>query len=134
MKRLLLYSSKKKDTGERLQNIIEGEVNKEGIEVYHSIDDLNSRLHQPHYDVAVIILSASGEEMDELIQLRDLINDIPVIFILPDMRKDTLSKAFKLFPRYISEEDSNFSDVVGVLKKMVEKIKFDKPGLVNRSP
>ena len=126
MKRLLLYSSKKADTGERLQNIIEGEVDKDGIEVYCNIDDLNTRLHQPHYDVAVIVLSASGEEMDELILLRELIRDIPIIFILPDMRKDTLSKAFKLFPRYISEEGGNFSDVAEVLKKMAANINFNK--------
>ena len=50
--------------------------------------------------------------------LKDLFDGIRKIIILPDGEQVTISLAHKLYPRFLSYIDSDFSDVAAVLKKM----------------
>ncbi len=99
---------------------IKKEIPKEGLEIYHSVQSLSRSLHQPRYDVAVIILLATHyEELLDFLMLQDLFSDIHIILILPDRKKETITTAFKFYPRFISYVDSDFKEVALVLAKMV---------------
>ncbi len=51
---------------------------------------------------------------------------LPVILVLADRKKDTILKGRKLYPRFISHADGDFTDVAAVLEKKFENIKSKK--------
>lgn len=69
-------------------------------------------------DVAVL-LAATAAELDTFIDLRDFLEGIPLLLILPDLEKQTVSTATRLYPSFISSVDRNLSLVVDVLERIV---------------
>lgn len=51
--------------------------------------------------------------------MQDLLKDIRTILVLPDRSKDTVGKAFKLLPRFLTYTDEGVGMVTAVLKKML---------------
>ncbi|MCJ7779472.1 MAG: hypothetical protein MUQ27_01475, partial [Acidimicrobiia bacterium] len=47
--------------------------------------------------------------------IRDLLDRIRIILILPDRNKDTINKGHTLFPRFLTYVDGNFDWVTAVL-------------------
>jgi hypothetical protein len=118
---LLLYQSTNNGSGERLREVIHTLFSKEQTETYTSIEDLSFRLHQSMFDVDLAILLASSKsELLDLILLRDLLLGVRIILILPDKKRDTISRGHSLYPRYLSYVDSDFKDVAAVLDKMMK--------------
>ncbi len=123
--KILYYTSLNKGAGERLQRIVEPLAEKMDFEIYRSIPGLTLRLTLPKYDVAVAVLLANNKKaLLDLLSIRDLLSDIPIILILPDRQYDTVSKGHKLHPRFLSYVDCDFSDVCAVLKKMIANIRY----------
>lgn len=103
----------------RLQRVIELQVPITEIEIYQTIQSLSDRLYQPKHDLAVMILvAATQDDLLDLISLKHLYNNIPIILVLPDREGKTLSMGLKLHPRYISDIDSDFNDLSKVLDKI----------------
>lgn len=116
----LFFSGETKGAAERIQRIIEGQLPGDQIEIHHNIDSLTSRLCQPRYDLtAIVLLTSNCKDLLDLLSIRDMFDDIPIILILPDRERDTISKGHKLYPRFISYMDGDFSDVASVLAKML---------------
>jgi len=44
------------------------------------------------------------------------------VILLPDSKKDTMTRALSLYPRYIDYIQNDLKDVFPVLKKIVKKI------------
>jgi len=119
---LLLYSASKQQAGERIHNIIEGIIPIDDIGICRSIESLSIRLRQFRKNLSLaIILAATQEELVDVLLIRELLDDIPIILILPNRQKETISTGSKLHPRFISYMDSDFLDVKAVLDKMVSR-------------
>ncbi|MBW1698593.1 MAG: hypothetical protein JRH18_11385 [Deltaproteobacteria bacterium] len=119
---ILLFSSEQHEAGQRVKETINVHVPEQEIEIYHTLETLSRRLHKPNGDLSIMVLvAASKQELQKLISIRDLF-DIPIILILPDRDKETITKGHKLFPRLISYIDDNFKDVELVLEKMLSNI------------
>ncbi len=119
---LLLYSATKQQAGERIQNIIEGIVPIEDIGICRTIESLSIRLRQFRNDLSLaIILASTQKELVDVVFIRELLDDIPIILILPDRKKETISTGSKLRPRFLGYMDSDFQDVKAVLDKMVSR-------------
>ena len=117
---ILFYSGKSKKAGKIVQIIIEGQASRETIEVFSAIEDLSNRLRRPRGDLILLILLVSSQkELMEMLLIRDLLADIPVILILPDQKKKTIDLGHKFCPRFLSYMDGDFSDVALVLNKML---------------
>lgn len=87
------------------------------------MENLCNRLRQFRNDkMLAIIMAATQEELVDVILIHDLLVDIPIILVLPDREKETISKGTKLHPRFISYMDSDFSDIQAVLEKMVVRL------------
>lgn len=86
------------------------------MEVCRSLACLAQRLKEPTFDreLAVIVV-ASREELDGLLAIRELLQDLRIILVLPDHENDTVSQGHKLSPRFVSYMDRDFWDVVAVL-------------------
>ena len=50
--------------------------------------------------------------------MEKLLTDMRILLILPDRNKETVSAGHRLRPRYMSDADSDFEDVVAVVKQI----------------
>ncbi len=118
--RVLFYTTTADGVAQRLQRVIEGLVPKENTEIHRTIDSLSNRLRRPRYDLAVaVLLAASREDLLELLSIRDLLDGIRIILVLPDREDGTIAKGHRLYPRFLTYSDSDLLDVAAVLSKML---------------
>jgi hypothetical protein len=67
----------------------------------------------------ICVLSIDGpEELDRLVAVRELFADMRLILVLADNHPDTLAKAHRLAPRFITFSDANPLSLLSVLEKM----------------
>ncbi len=89
--------------------------------VFHRIKDLARRLRQPKYNVTFIVLVAdTGDDLLEMLSIRRLLSDVPVILILPDRREETIATGHKLYPRFLTYVDGDLEEVGAVFERMLE--------------
>ncbi len=119
----LLYAAITDGAGKRLKQEVETVFPRTHIESYRTIECLSKRLRRfSDNPFITVILAASRKELTDIYLINDLLNNIPIILILPDRGRDTVSKGYKLYPRFVSYIDSSFKDVAAVLGKMVERL------------
>ena len=120
----IFYANDLTALGEKLKNMISAQISGIQVENYNSIEDISQILRQPLNNVSVMVLLLAS--IDELIQfnsMNTLFNNLRIILILPDSKKDTLSLGLKLKPSFISDVNSNLNDVVSVLEHIQNKKK-----------
>ena len=123
----ILYANDLTTLGEKLKNMTQTQVSGIQVEDCHSIEHISQILRQPLNNVSVLVLMVGSR--DELIQFNSmspLFDNIRVILILPDSKKDTFSLGLKLKPSFISDVNSNLKDVVSVLEHIQNKKKENK--------
>jgi hypothetical protein len=54
-------------------------------------------------------------ELDDLLLLKNVLRQIWTIIILPNNDPHTITKAYRLWPRYIGDLDSDLSDIRDIL-------------------
>jgi hypothetical protein len=91
------------------------------LEAFHACADLASRLLRPKDSVsAAVIVACRREDITSFLSIRDMISDTGIIFILPEHSPDMIALAHRLRPKFISYLDSDFSELISVLKKMIQ--------------
>jgi len=117
---LVIYANAENGAGERLRRAIELRVPIEQVTTFMTIDSLERKLRQPAHGLTIaVLLAASRQDLLELYAIKDLLDDIKIILILPDSESETTALGHKLSPRFISYISGNFDDVGAVLRKMV---------------
>ena len=119
--KLLVYSRKSDGVTDRLQGQIQSCMQGKITETFNSVENLSRRLCRPNTTregTIAVLFAIDRKDLLDLIYIRDLLDDIGIILILPDDKKETISAGHRLRPRYISYADGNFKDVVAVLNKM----------------
>lgn len=120
---VLLYTKMLEGPGKQLQAVIETLVQEKGREIYRTVDSLSRRLRRPkNCPTIAVILTASREDLIDILSIRDLLCDIRTILILPDRKEDTIAKGHIMRPRFLSYIDSDLGDVAIVLAKMLHQI------------
>lgn len=119
--KILLYSSAEEEPKigirERLRNL----VPEENLEIYRSIEELVHGLYRLYsYDTILLLQAKDREELLRIVSLRDLLQGLRVILLIPDREGDTISLAHRLRPRFLSNSENDFSDTFSVLQKMLE--------------
>jgi hypothetical protein len=119
--KILFYSSKEEDSeigiGERLRAL----VPEERLEVYRSIEELVHGLYRLYrHDTIILLQARDREELLRIVSLRDLLQGLRVILLIPDREGETISLAHSLRPRFLSNSESGFSETMSVLQKMLE--------------
>ncbi len=111
------------DAGKRLLRIVETIVPGERINIHRTIQGFSGRFMRPTAEpmIAVIFIS-SREDLGEIIAMRDLLQEIPLVLILPDNDRDMVAKAHSLRPRFLTYTDSDAREVSGVLSRMMGKL------------
>ena len=104
--------------GEQLQEAVEGLF--PDTRVYRAIGDLSKRFRQPMDGPTIAVLVAKTEEdLGGILSIRDLLRDVRVLLVLPDMGTETVAKGHSLHPRFLSHIDADLTEVAAVLEKML---------------
>ena len=116
---LLFYSSQDNQNIKRLEAAVNNVVPESQIEVFKRLDDFRERLRMPIEPDSIAVLSASNRDALQRMQmLRALLTEIYVVLVIPDRKKSTIELAHLLLPRFLSQKESDFTDLKIVLKKM----------------
>jgi hypothetical protein len=119
--RLLYYANADHSASKWPFDRIETMVSMEARETYSDLDSLHRRLCRPRYGLAIAVLvAATGEELGELLAMRDLLADLRLILVLPDRSRETIKAGHRLAPRFLSYVDSGFEEVEAVLEQMLQ--------------
>ena len=106
----------------RIQGAVEMAKSMAKTEVFRSIENLSKRLHKPADGFTIAVLVAgSKKELLDIVSIRHLLSDIPVILVLPDRQDETIAAGHKLYPRFLTYVDSKLTEVGAVLEKMIQK-------------
>lgn len=120
---LIVYLPKNDEAGKRLQRRVGELTCQDSIEFFYTFQGLEQRLRSPSGNEDIALLLASNlQALEGLIANRYLFASRRIILIVPDRKKETISKGHLLRPRYLSCRDSDFSDVDLVLKKMCKTV------------
>jgi hypothetical protein len=131
--RLLYYANADHSASKWPFDRIETMVSMEARETYSDLDSLHRRLCRPRYGLAIAVLvAATGEELGELLAMRDLLADLRLILVLPDRNRETIAAGHRMAPRFISYVDSGIEEVEAVLEQMLQYNRNHTPDSIAR--
>jgi hypothetical protein len=118
--KILFYSSKRQAPGVSIGASLRTLVPDERIEIYHSIENLAHGLLQLLDPDAIVILQAGDrQELLRILSLRDLLQGVRVILLVPDREEETISLAHRFRPRFLASSENDFSNTMSVVRKML---------------
>lgn len=116
---VLLYVPVSESIREKVENEIKKLVPAEEIETYRTKNELSSRLRGLRKDITVAVLVATNKKnFLEILSLRESLEDLRIILLLPDRKEDTIVKGHILRPRFLGYADSDLMVLAHVLEKM----------------
>lgn len=116
---LLFYASRNDGDKNRLEKAVFKAAPGRTIEFFSGLADLRERFRfivEP--DSIAVLLAADIKELREMQKLRELLPEIYVLLVIPDMKESTVKLAHLLLPRFLIPKTDSFTDLGKVLKKM----------------
>jgi hypothetical protein len=119
---LIVFVPTKNRNTRRLFDAIEKLKLDAGLELHHSAGSLFRRLCQPAREIlAGVLVMTRREDFDQIFVLRELLDDIPLIIVLPDGNEDLVPRAHLLRPRFVTFWDQSLTEVPAVLARMLRR-------------
>jgi hypothetical protein len=120
---IVIFSSAKNDAAKQLLKEIQNRFGDRRIEIATTVKAFGEWFHRPMIERLILILMPENQEqLEELISLGDVMDDNPILFVLPNREPLTVSIGHKLYPRFVSYLDSDFSYLAAVLHRMLRNI------------
>lgn len=90
------------------------------LEIVTTVHSLMNRLRMSVTGVSVLILAVdTRQRLVELLDVADRVSSFRVILILPERKKELISQALMLVPKYIGYADTDLCDMEAVLAKIL---------------
>jgi len=125
---LLFYATVENRNARKVFEIVQLLEKEVGLEFYRNINLLMQRLRQPAQDLAaIVIFTANMEDLDDICSVRHLLEDIPVILVLPDNGEEYVRKGHLLRPRFLTYAESGQREIGAVLNNMLQKKRVARP-------
>lgn len=120
--KVLLYCPQTSDgIGNRVEEAICRLISREEVEVVDSFEDLLARLRRRIGDLSLaVLLAPTLDHFRRVLGLGDYLEDTRSILILPNRKPQTMAEALRLRPRFLTFTDSDFSDLVEVIGRMLQ--------------
>jgi hypothetical protein len=119
---VLFFSTLHDHAVQGFKAIVQAEVWPDQLEICRSVKALSQRLHRPRGDLRIAVVSVSSqEELTEVVSLKDLLDDLATILIVPDIGTDNVARAHEIRPRFLACTDSNPIVIAAVLAKMLRR-------------
>ncbi|MCP3875379.1 MAG: hypothetical protein GY699_19770 [Desulfobacteraceae bacterium] len=122
--KLIIYTEGGKKYQKKILPFINNLIPEKKIVTYSTIQGLEAdlRVWDSSHKIFLFYVTSEKEIINSL-ALKSLLKDHSIILILPDSKCDLITKAIKLYPRYISYATNDFTDVNLVLEKMINNYK-----------
>lgn len=118
---VLFYIPVMDKKGKRILAITGGTALEADTEICKTIESLSHCLRQPLCLTTFVVLYAPrSKDLQALLSIKELLQDVYVLLILPDRLERTISKGHLLRPRFLTYADANLGEVGLVLEKMIE--------------
>ncbi len=115
-----MFSSKKGQAEQRVRRVLR-QLGQD-IEGFRAVDRLFKRFGRPRGNIRMMVFLISEQHiLDQLIDMKDRIYDLPVILSLPDSRRETLLKGHKFYPRFIMFADGDTVGFEEVLENLIHQ-------------
>ncbi len=120
---VLLYSRREIGPGIKLQEALKAVVKNNKIFIHRDLDSLyRDLLRLMRSQLIVVLFAETSEDFSDLFSIQELLMDLSIIFIVPDRAQETMSKAHRFFPRYVTSTENDFDDVKMVLERMIRNL------------
>lgn len=118
--RILFYGpSKHRGTG-KFQSLVKSLVGEERLETYDRIEVFSQRLRKPRANVNIAVLTAPTKGgLRDILSLGELLTDLRILLILPDLKPDTVSIAHQISPRFVMDCRGDLENTRKVLQGML---------------
>jgi len=117
---ILFYSPQINRLENELIKSLEGLISGKKVKMYRTVENLLTRLQKPMAQKPVLVLFIYGwEDLDNFISHKPLLNDIPIILILPERESQMVARGHCLRPRFLSYHDGDVNEIKGVIVKML---------------
>lgn len=117
--RILLYRREGGTQGPELMKLIGTAVQDGKGEVHQNIQSLVKSLREPVEEKNIaVLLPADRKDLQDLLSIRHLFRDVPLILLVSDHSKETMAMAHQLRPRFVSGVQGDHGTVIEVLKKI----------------
>lgn len=127
---VMAYIGQEAGIGVRLRRAIASVLPGERLVLLRSLADMSACLSAPgRLPGIVVLLAADREELSRMGEMAPLLADLKLILILPDACQESYTMGCRLYPRFISDRSSDFSDVAAVLEKMCAVLETPHPQL-----
>jgi hypothetical protein len=102
-----------------IKAIIEDIETKHEVCVFKDLAELRRELYRPGKQLKLIILyAADRSDLENILLLHDLLRDIRIVLILPDLDVATVSLAHRLHPRFLAPADADEAELRTILGNM----------------
>ena len=103
----------------RLKGLLARGVPGEIVEDHRSIAGVAQRFRRPMEPPEVgVFLTNNHGELRDILSLQPLLQDIPIVLVVPDREMKTIALAHRLRPRYFTDLQGDFGQLVEVVKRM----------------
>jgi hypothetical protein len=111
-----VYSGAKQACLRHFESVIEDMESTQEVCVYRDISELRRELHRPGKQLKLIVLyAADRNDLESILLLNDLLRDIRIVLILPDLDEATVSLAHRLHPRFLAPADTDKAELRTIL-------------------
>ncbi|MEH0020511.1 MAG: hypothetical protein V6Z89_12700 [Desulfobacter sp.] len=121
--RVVLYCRGNTETEHKLLETVRNVVPGDRISHYQDMAGISQTLATPGSKILVIVIQDSGE-LDAFVRIREQLQDRAIILILPDDGPEIMHRSLALYPKYISNSRTQFTDVGLVLEKIIQHRKY----------
>ena len=120
--KFVLYSPYTNSFIRKLTELLDESFPTAQYEVYFRWEALKKRLQLLRQDIcSVILIAPTRNALEMTMAIQPLVEGLKVVLVLPDRDGDTIEKAHTFRPRYFTYVDTDFRDIVIVLKKISDK-------------
>lgn len=118
---VIVYGSEKEIIDNSLYELTKNNSFVQDIQRYSCLEDVESRLRQPHPDIGLLIFFVKDAiEISKMTHMRSILLDLDIVIALPYHNNDMVSWAHMLGPRYISYGADDQKNLTCVLKKLLD--------------
>lgn len=119
---IFFYSSFDCEEGQYLVARLRKIFPRSSFEVFHHCSDLAFRLLHPKDGASVtVILASTSDELLKFFPVREMISDTILVIVLSEEDPTILSLAHQLRPKYVGFPGSHDSELISVLRKIVDR-------------
>lgn len=117
--KLVVYLGKSEEKWLEIADNMPDMISPDSVDVHATLDGLSNRLRQYCRDrILAVIITATRTELMNVVLIRELLRDIPILLILPDRSQEAFSKGARLVPRYVSYLDSDVREICLVMERI----------------